>query len=213
MIQKGEFVNLAPHDSIEKLKLIERIEKAEKAVEQDSIKRNQKRGKVKRHQKLKRKLRHPGFGKPWESDCRWFRVEFAYFESETEDEDNFQSPHWVSCRKFKGEERRFLAAHAKDYQQRDMLDRETIESIYVCLYIANFLCQIAYGEKYNCHVHTRLPPDFDDKINQAFIYPAPSKHNDSIREPLYLLRIKQSMCQAIPSGIAASLRNSICHEY
>ena len=97
--------------------------KAEKAVETYQAHQKAKQdlkhkpGKNLRHRKLKRKLKTPGFGKPWDNDRVWFRVEFSWRDRTTEEEDNFQAAHWVSCRKFKGEERKFLLDYLRDRSQ------------------------------------------------------------------------------------------------
>lgn len=178
-----------------------------------TVRKKFKQGKVNRHKKLQKKLDNKGFGKPWSGECKWFRVEFSYYDEETDEDSKFQIPHWVSCRHFVGEERRFLMANLSNYRSTELTERESLESVYVSIYVANFLCYLGYGEQYNPQVKTRLPEDFDRTVNQAFISPASSKNDETIREPLYHWQIKEDMCSPVENEVAATFRNCLYHEF
>ena len=156
-----------------------------------------KQGKVKRH-KFRRQLRlTPGFGKPWSAPSIAFRVEFAWV-SEDGEESNEQV-HWVECRKFSGEERRHLTENMK-LHANSLAEKETIESIYTCIYVAAFLCQ------------NRLIA----KINQAFVYPpATKKGSETIRFPLYKINWSEDLEKnsQLNKSLAVVLKNCIWHKF
>jgi hypothetical protein len=154
-----------------------------------------KSGKIKRH-KLRKKLGiKKGFGKPWSAPSVVFRVELNW-ENQDGSEENEQV-HWIECRKFMGEERKFLKAHYSQSTE-DWTEKETIESKFVCVYAAKFLSE----NKDRLH------------LNQAFVYAAPKAGNETIREPIYMLKWSPDLADGIGSDINIDivLHNSIFHQ-
>jgi hypothetical protein len=154
-----------------------------------------KSGKIKRHRLRKQLGVKQGFGKPWSAPSVIFRVEMNW-ENQDGTEENEQV-HWVECRQFKGEERHFLKAHY-DSSAEDWTEKETIESKFVCVYVAKFLAE----KKDRLH------------LNQAFVYAAPKEGNETIREPIYILRWSTDLAAGIGSDINIDivLRNSVYHK-
>lgn len=154
-----------------------------------------KKGKCKRHYAQRRKLNSPGFGATYQAPQSWFRVEFCWWDRETEEESDYQV-HWVACRKFTGEERKFLYLHLRDWDKREFIERETIEAHYAMHYIVHFLC--THKEKL--------------KVNQCFIYPAGKRNDETIRCPLYQIRWTENLCSHEMSlGVRSTLYNCIEH--
>lgn len=155
-----------------------------------------KTGKIKRHKLRKAIGVKQGFGKPWSAPSVTFRVEFSW-ENEDDTEENEQV-HWVECRKFKGEERRFLKQH---YEQstEEWTEGETIESKFVCVYCAYFLVEN----------HQKL------HFNQAFIFPAPKKGNETIRSPIYIIKWTQELADnsVFNDNLRIVMKNSIWHQF
>lgn len=153
-----------------------------------------KSGKIKRH-KLRKKLGvKQGFGKPWSAPSTMFRVEFSWLNPD-ETEENEQV-HWVECRKFQGEERRFLHQHYQSSAE-GWTEKETLESKFVCVHIAKYLAQ------YKDTLH----------INQGFVFPTTKKDNETIREPIYIIQWTENLAKGIGSNINIDLvlKNSIYH--
>ncbi len=158
-------------------------------------KKKYKTGKIKRHKLRKAIGLKSGFGKPWSSPAVTFRVEMCWVD-ENEEESNEQI-HWVECRKFQGEERKSLLLHYK--LSGDWTQKETIESKFVCVYVANWL--VANRE--------------EKHLNQAFIFPTTKKGNETIRLPLYQVKWTENLAKncAFEENVTIVLNNSIWHEY
>lgn len=157
-----------------------------------------KQGKVKRHMARRQLNLVEGFGKSWSAPSLAFRVEFMH-EDEEQNTSN-EMVHWVECRRFTGEERRHLVAHMNQHLKSALTDGETIESVYVSIYVSAFLCE------------NRLKAN----INQAFIYPAATKKgSEAIRQPLYQIKWTESLEQAskLNKPLAIVLKNCIWHEF
>ena len=155
-----------------------------------------KTGKVKRH-KFKKKLGlTPGFGKPWSAPSVTFRVEFSW-ENPDKTEVNEQV-HWIECRKFQGEEKKFLCAHYA-HGKEEWTEKETIESKFVCVYCAGFLA------RYKDKLH----------LNQGFIFPTTKKGNETIREPIYQIKWTEELAlnSVFGDSIAIVLNNAIWHKF
>jgi hypothetical protein len=135
-----------------------------------------------------------GFGKPWSAPSVIFRVEFSW-ENFDGSEENEQI-HWIECRKFEGEEKRFLKAHYT-HSTEEWTENETIESKFVCVYAAGFLVEMK--EK----IH----------INQAFIFPTPKKGNETIRMPIYQIKWTEDLAKnsVFNDNLAIVFKNSIWH--
>lgn len=153
-----------------------------------------KSGKIKRHKMRKALGEKHGFGKPWSANSIPFRVEFCW-ENEDGSEENEQV-HWVECRKFLGEEKRFLKAHYAQATE-EWVDGETIESKFVCVYCAHFLVK----NRLNLH------------INQAFIFPTPKLGNETIRTPIYQIKWTEELAKnsVFNENLAIVMKNSIWH--
>ena len=150
-----------------------------------------KTGKCRRQQFRKKLNQVKGFAAKLTSPAADFRVEFN-FEDEHGNESNEQT-HWIQCRIFRGEERRFIQAY---YADKDWSDRETLESKFVAVYVAQYLSR---------H-HKEI------KLNQAFIYHAPKQNNETIRVPIYQLKLSDKWKTHIDDkGIEAVLKRAIAH--
>ena len=157
-----------------------------------------KQGKFRRHMARRKLNLVQGFGKPWSAPSLVFRVEFMY-EDEKQNTSN-EMVHWVECRNFSGEERRHLKSHMNQHLKTVLQDGETIESVYVSIYVSAFLCE------------NRLRAG----INQAFIYPhATKKGSEAIRQPIYQIKWTESLEEAakLNKPLAIVLKNCIWHEY
>jgi hypothetical protein len=151
-------------------------------------------GKIKRH-KLRQELGvKQGFGKPWSAPSLIFRVEFNW-QNQDGSEENEQT-HWIECRNFKGEERKSLTTY---YRQNNTPwgENETVESKFVCAYVARFL--IENRDKLS--------------VNQAFIFPSTKKNNETIRQPIYILRWTKDLAETEwdNEDVAIVFKNSIYH--
>jgi hypothetical protein len=153
-----------------------------------------KSGKINRHKFRKQLGIKKGFGKPWSAKSVIFRVEMNWETADGKEEN--EQVHWVECRRFQGEERRFLKAHY-DNSAEDWTEQETIESKFVCVYVAKYLSE----NKARLH------------LNQAFIFPAPKEGNETIREPIYIVKWSPNLAEGIGSNINIDivLKNSIYH--
>lgn len=206
-----------------------------------------KAGKIKRHKMRKAIGVKQGFGKPWSAPSVTFRVEFSWVTDRTADslgspqasvavnfdesEENEQV-HWVECRKFQGEERRFLKTHYD--QSDDWTEGETIESRFVCVYCASFLVEQmkalsarleALGVKEKPQTMTAesikllVPSAYILEpariVNQAFVFPTPKKGNETIRSPIYQIRWTEELARntIFNESIAIVMKNSIYHNY
>ncbi len=190
-----------------------------------------KAGKIKRHKMRKAIGVKQGFGKPWSAPSVPFRVEFSWVNLD-ESEENEQV-HWVECRKFQGEERRFLKTHYTQSTE-DWTEGETIESKFVCVYCASFLVEQmkalstrleALGVKEKPQTMTAesikllVPSAYILEpariINQAFVFPTPKKGNETIRSPIYQIRWTEELARntIFNESIAIVMKNSIWHNY
>lgn len=198
------------------------VEKYKKQIEADKLyltalkyeeKKNIRKGKSRRATMQRKKSKTAGFGRTWKGDEVWFRVEFCWWDKETDEESNFSVPHWVCCQRIKGDERRILSGYfANKEEGLQLQERETIESVTTCLYVTYFLCSLNFGKKFECPIFCRLPKDFDPKINQAFIFAATSKGNDTIRDPIYMFRAEPAICAVLNKDIVPLLKKKIAHE-
>ncbi len=154
-----------------------------------------KLGKIKRHKLRKAIGLKSGFGKPWSSPSVAFRVEFSWFNLDGS-EENFEV-HWIECRRFIGEERKVLDYYYR-CEEATWGEKETIESKFVCVYVANWL--VANKE--------------DRRLNQAFIFPTPKKGNETIRMPIYQVKWSENLAKGIAfeKNVEIVLKNSIWHQ-
>lgn len=171
-----------------------------------------------------------GFGKPWSAPSVTFRVEFSWVNFD-DTEDNEQV-HWVECRKFQGEERRFLKTHYTESAE-DWTEGETIESKFVCVYCASFLVeqmkvlstrlealgvrdkpQTMTAESIKLLVPSAYILDFRI-VNQAFVFPTPKKGNETIRSPIYQIRWTEELARntIFNKSIEIVMKNSIYHKF
>lgn len=155
-----------------------------------------KAGKIKRHKFRKAIGVKKGFGKPWSAPSVVFRVEFNWMNLDGSEEN--EQIHWIECRQFKGEERKFLRTHYETSPE-DWTEKETIESKFVCVYVAKFIAE----NKERLH------------LNQAFIYNSPKAGNETIREPTYIVQWSPDLAAGIGSdlNIDIVLKNSIYHQH
>lgn len=192
-----------------------------------------KAGKIKRHKFRKQLGPKKGFGRPWSATAVTFRVEFSWVD-ENENESNEQV-HWVECRKFQGEEYQSLKAHYTQSEEQ-WSEKETIESKFVCVYVARFLVEQikALGKalealgvqsknptNYLSDIKRQLPlvPSAYDlepmMLNQAFIFPTTVKGNKTIRMPIYQIKWTENLALncGYEENIDMVLKNSIWHQY
>ena len=154
-------------------------------------------GKIKRHRLRVSTLNNKGFGKTITTPTVVFRVEMSWL-GEDEEEENFQV-HWISCRKFVGTEREDLFTHYRSLESADWNRGETLESKFVCVYVSKFLAE----NKHTWH------------LNQAFVFPTPKEGNETIREPIYIIRCSKDLSKDLKgnAGLDVVLNNSIDHKY
>jgi hypothetical protein len=155
-----------------------------------------KSGKIKRHRFRKQLGVKQGFGKPWSAPSVKFRVEFNWVNDNGSEEN--EQIHWIECRQFLGKERKFLKTHY-DISTEEWTEKETIESKFVCVYVAKFLAE----NKDRLH------------LNQAFVYATPKVGNDTIRQPIYIIQWSPDLEAGIGTDINIDivLQNSIFHDY
>lgn len=190
-----------------------------------------KSGKIARHRFRKAAGIKEGFGKPWSAPSIPFRVEFCWAD-ENDDEDNYQV-HWIHCRNFKGEERKFLEAHYL-VGEDPFGEGETIESKFVCVYASKFLVeqrQKAEGKWQKLFLEkgyelSDIPPINNQEnssdfcllpsalaVNRLFIFPTTKEGNETIREPIYQVNWTESLDRNCRFGetIEIVFKNSIYH--
>lgn len=152
-----------------------------------------KTGKRKKHQFQKKLGVKLGFGKPWSDDAVDFRVEFSHCAEDGEESN--EQVHWVQCRKFKGEEYKFLRSH---WHENSLWDAgETIESKFVCFYVTTYLN--AFEQELG--------------INQAFVFPTTKIGNQTIRHPLYHIILTDALRveSNLSTTLAIALKKCIWH--
>lgn len=155
-----------------------------------------KAGKIKRHQFKQAIFKDKGFGKTITTPTTTFRVEMNWLNPDGNETD-FQV-HWINCRKFTGRERKDLLTYYKSTGD-EWTDKETLESKFACVYVSKFLAETK---------------DFWH-LNQAFIYPTTKIGNETIREPIYIVRSSKNLEQELVgnTGLDLVLKNSIDHIY
>jgi hypothetical protein len=172
-----------------------------------------------------------GFGKPWSAPSVTFRVEFSWENAEGDEEN--EQVHWIECRKFQGEERRFLKSHYTQSAE-EWTEGESLESKFVCVYCASFLVeqmkklgarlealgikekpQTMTAEELKILVPSAYILEPARILNQAFIFPTPKKGNETIRFPIYQIKWTEELARntIFNESIAIVMKNSIWHQF
>lgn len=169
---------------------------AKKRQKTKGKKKKFKVGKIKRHKLKKAVFQDNGFGKTITTPFSTFRVEMNWLE-QNGDENEFEI-HWINCRKFIGEERKNLLLHYK-ISSDGWTEKETLESKFVCVYVSKFLAENGQSRH----------------LNQAFIFPSTTEGNETIREPIYIVRFSQDLSKELTNNIGLDLvlKNSIDHRF
>ena len=163
---------------------------------QKKVKYSATKGRYKRHVDRKARGVKAGFGKSWSAPPVWFRVELNWYDVETQDESNEQI-HWISCRKFQDKEYQFYKRYFDRCDKGEWCQGETVESKFVLRYISAWF--IENRDKQH--------------LNQAFIFPAPNKDNETIREAIYQVRWLGEYEWEIDEDLAIVLKKSIWHQW